>query len=242
MTHSPSHRAVVVVSRRPTLRGAVFKAVCEGLSIAAHGDSTTHSGIRRGIDSEGRDSEVGHKVAVVVQSKGIVGIGGDNIAILSPIHKGVTRVGRCSHGAGRTCGVGTTASDGTAVGRVGRHGDGIFGGLAGHLKRGDVWHALLTCDYNHHIARSHRRDRHIDGTRRRHHGHTDDFVVLGDSDIRARYGTHGEISGTGREGGIMADHIGVRNLMERHHGTIAQAMVGFPIILITNTVLITARM
>ena len=220
MSHSPSGGAIIVASYRPALRGAVFKAVSEGVSIATHGDRATRGGFSRSSDGEGRYSEVGYKVTIVSQSKGITCIGGNHIAVFSPINKGVTRVGRCGHCAGRTCGEGTATCDSATIGRVGSNIDSVFRSCAGHLKGGNIRDTLLTRDHNHHAARGHRSDRHVDSARRRHHSHTNDFVILSDSNIRTRDSAHREIGGSSGEGRIMADHIGVRNLMERHHRAI----------------------
>ena len=129
------------------------------------------------------ESEIGDEVAIVIQNKGIAGVGGDNVAVFSPVDEIVSCVRRCVHGAGRACGESASATNGAAIGRVGRHSDGVLRGLAGHLECRDVWLTLLAGDHNHDFTRGHKSDRHIDGAIGRYQSHADDFIVLGNSDV-----------------------------------------------------------
>ena len=66
-----------------------------------------------------------YQSTVTCHGEGVVGLGGDHIAVFGPVGKGVA-VGRCGdYGAVVTIMIGTTARDVAAIARVGRNTDGV---------------------------------------------------------------------------------------------------------------------
>ena len=69
--------------------------------------------------------EVGYQVAVVI-GRNVTGlVGGDHLAILSPIDKGVTLIGRGDEVRCCVVGIDASARDGAAFSRIGGNGDGV---------------------------------------------------------------------------------------------------------------------
>ena len=110
------------VARCGSSRHSTTLAIVEGATAT---NVTTVIRVGRHINSIGIDGEVSHQGAVSVHSEGIVGIGGDHIAILCPIGEGIARGSRCTHRAALAIVEGATASDITTIARVGRHTNSI---------------------------------------------------------------------------------------------------------------------
>ena len=101
-------------------------AVCKA---AAAGDSAAIGRVGRHADGVSVGSEVSHKAVVAVHGEGVIGVGGNHSAVFRPVGESVACGWRGTHCAGLTFSVGAFASDGAAIGRVGRHADGIILGL-----------------------------------------------------------------------------------------------------------------
>ena len=100
-----------------------------GLTVSVSA-ATCHSSAVARVSSSG-DGElllckVGHQGAVASHCEGVIGIGGDHVAVLRPVGEGVTRVCRGLYGALLALLVCAAASDGATVARVSRHGDGVI--------------------------------------------------------------------------------------------------------------------
>ena len=91
---------------------------------AATRNGACSGGVGRHIDGEALQLEVGHIGRRFGDGEGVAGVGADLLTVLGPINKGVARGGCGGQGAALALLVGAAASDGAAVGRVGRGGDG----------------------------------------------------------------------------------------------------------------------
>ena len=111
----------VVTSGCAGSQGAVLTVIVG----AAACDSAAIGGIGCGSDGELLQREIGHQSSVARDGECVVGIGGDGSAVLGPIHEGVASGRSGAHGTLLSLLVGATACDGSSIGRVGRHANGV---------------------------------------------------------------------------------------------------------------------
>ena len=223
------------------MQGATF-ALVEGASTS---NGAAVGRIGRGGDGVGLDLllEVGHQSAVGRNVEGVVGVGRDHGAAFGPIDEVVAFVGRGRNGARSALVEGAAAFDGAALDRVGRHADGVLRNSAADVDVLDVRLALRLGDHNSHLSRS---DASLNGhthrARSRHQSRAFQHIVLRNGHIRAFLCAHLERSGARRESGGVVHVVGRRVHAVGHDGTVAEHMVGLPIVKRRGMGLVVARM
>ena len=122
----------LVGALRPVDEGVAFGSLGgqrDGVAVvvgAAAGDGAALFRIGGHGDFVAVQLEVGHIVGVLGHGEGEACLGGDFLATLRPINKGVTLCGLGGQRAGGVVVVNVCTGEGTALGRVGRGGDGVL--------------------------------------------------------------------------------------------------------------------